>query len=409
MAVARLVASVLAVVNLAGSPRAANPGSRPLGQPWAGALVGGVRLPPSGVHFFTWDPVLRRAPDRPSRRYGTVRLVRLVLRVIDGYSAAHPQAPRVGIGDLSRPHGGDFGVRYGWPGHVSHQNGLDVDVYYPRRDRRERPPDSAAQIDRKLAQDLVKRFVAAGAVRVFVGPHTGLAGPPRIVQVLGGHDNHLHVRISAPPPRWQLLGRSWDGRPIRAVERGNPRGTRILVVGCIHGNECAGRAVLRLLARMPQPLHVDLWLLDNLNPDGFAAGTRQNARGVDLNRNFPSHWRPIGRRGDLQYSGPRPLSERETRIACRLIVRLRPAVTIWFHQPQAIVRAWGHSVAVGRRYARLARAPFRRLSWPDGTASNWQNHRFRHASSFVVELPPGPLTPAAAARYGRAVIELPYR
>src|SRR5207247_1976729 len=96
----------------------------------------------------------------------------------------------------------------------------------------------------------------------------------------------------------------------------------ILVVGCIHGNECAGRAVVRLLARMSEPLDRDLWLVDDLNPDGLAAGTRQNARGVDLNRNFPSEWRPIGRRGDPQYAGPRPLSERETRIAWKLIRRL---------------------------------------------------------------------------------------
>jgi len=380
--------------------------SHPLGLPWAGALANGVRLPAAGSHFFTWDPVLRRSPDRPGRRYGTGRLIRLVLHVLDGYAAAHPSAPRVGIGDLSRPHGGDFGIRYGWPGHVSHQNGLDVDVYYPRRDRRKRPPDSPAQIDRPLAQDLVDRFVRAGAVRIFVGPHTGLTGPPQVVQVLANHDNHLHVRIAPPAPDWRVLGRSENGRPIRLVERGNPHATRVLVVGCIHGTECAGRAVVRLLAWMPEPLHVDLWLVDNLNPDGFAEGTRQNARGVDLNRNFPSQWRPIGRRGDPQYSGPRPLSERETRIVWKLILRLRPAITIWFHQPQGIVRAWGHSVVVAQRFARLAQVPFRRLRWPSGSASNWQNHRFHRASSFVVELPPGAVSPSAVTRYARAVVEL---
>jgi Penicillin-insensitive murein endopeptidase/Zinc carboxypeptidase len=403
---ARILASTVGATILFASAAAAAPRSRALGLPWAGALVGGVRLPAAGAHFFTWDPVLRRSPDRPWRRYGSERLVRLVLRVVDTYSAAHPRARRVGIGDLSRPHGGDFGVRYGWPGHVSHQNGLDADVYYPRRDRRERPPESAAQIDRPLAQDLVTRFVRAGAVRIFVGPRTGLRGPPRIVQVLPHHDNHLHVRIAAPTAPWRLLGRSQNGRPIRAVERGNLHATRMLVIGCIHGTECAGRTVVRVLARMPEPIDADLWLVDDLNPDGLAAGTRTNARGVDLNRNFPSQWRPIGRRGDPQYSGPRPLSERETRIAFKLILGLRPAVTIWFHQPQAIVRAWGGSVAAARRYARLAGVPFRRLRWPAGTASNWQNHRFRHARSFVVELPPGPLAPAAATVYARAVVAL---
>jgi murein endopeptidase len=409
MRVRRFLAVALAVTLVGASSGAATPRSRPLGLPWAGALADGVRLPAQGRHFFSWDPVLRRSPDRPWRRYGTERLVQLVLRVSDGYAAAHPRAARVGVGDLSRPHGGDFGVRYGWPGHVSHQNGLDVDVYYPRRDRRERPPDSPAQIARPLAQDLVDRFVRAGAVRIFVGPHTGLTGPARVVRVLPNHDNHLHVRIAAPPPEWRRLGRSERGRPIRFLERGNPHAKRILVVGCIHGSECAGRAVIRLLAHSPAPVNVDLWLVDNLNPDGFAAGTRQNARGVDLNRNFPSEWRPIGRRWSPQYSGPRPLSEREARIAQQLILRVRPAITIWFHQPQALVRAWGPSVAVARRYARLAHVVFRLMRWPAGTASNWQNHRFPRASSFVVELPSGPLEPFAAGGYARAVLALAAR
>jgi Penicillin-insensitive murein endopeptidase len=171
--------------------------SRALGLPYAGSLVRGVRLPREGVQFFTWDPVLRRSPNRPWRRFGTDRLVRTLLAVVDAYAAAHPHAARVGIGDLSRPHGGDFGPRFGGIGHASHQNGLDADVYYPRRDRRERAPRAVAQIDRRLAQDLVDRFVRAGAQFVFVGPNTHLHGPAGIVEVLVHHDDHLHVRLPA--------------------------------------------------------------------------------------------------------------------------------------------------------------------------------------------------------------------
>jgi murein endopeptidase len=163
-----------------------------LGQPAAGRLVRGVGLPPEGEHFFTWDPLLHRVPNRAGRRWGSDDLVRFVLRVIDEYAAAHPDAPRVGIGDLSRRRGGPFG-----PVHVTHQNGLDADVYYPRKDRVERPPLGVSQIDRRLAQDLVDRFVAAGAELVYVGPNTGFTGPRGVVQVLWNHDNHLHVRIRA--------------------------------------------------------------------------------------------------------------------------------------------------------------------------------------------------------------------
>lgn len=169
--------------------------SRSLGSPSAGRLVNGVRLPSSGRLFVTWDPVRKRSPNRAWRRHGNDRVVRTVLGVLADYAAAHPDAPRVVIGDLSRPRGGDFGRRYGGLGHASHQNGLDVDLYYPRLDGRERPPARRRQIDRRLAQDLVDRFVVAGARFVFVGPRTGLRGPSRVVQPLLHHQAHMHVRL----------------------------------------------------------------------------------------------------------------------------------------------------------------------------------------------------------------------
>jgi hypothetical protein len=73
-----------------------------------------------------------------------------------------------------------------------------VDVYYPRKDGLERPPRTVAQVDRRLAQDLVNRFVASGATKVFVGPNLRLRGPRGIVIPLWNHDNHLHARF---PPR----------------------------------------------------------------------------------------------------------------------------------------------------------------------------------------------------------------
>jgi protein MpaA len=204
-----------------------------------------------------------------------------------------------------------------------------------------------------------------------------------------------------------LLGYSVQGRPIRVHEVGDFSGPRrVLVVGCIHGNECAGTEVSRRLVRRPPPPGVHLWVVHSLNPDGRRLRVRQNARGVDLNRNFRSEWIPIGERWDPQYSGPRPWSEPETRVARDLVRRIRPHATIWYHQPQALVRAWGASRSLARRYARLAREPYRSLRWPPGTAPNWQNHRFPKAASFVVELRPGPLSPRAAARHARAVRRL---
>jgi murein endopeptidase len=194
--------------------------SRALGSPAAGTLVGGVRLPPGGPTYFTWDPLLHRRPDRAWRRWGTDDLVRLVLRVAAKYADEHPHASRLGVGDLSRPKGGWFGPR-----HASHQNGLDVDVYYPRRDGRERPPVDVGQIDLGLAQWLVDLFVKAGATRVFVGPNTGLRGPPAVVQVLDGHDNHLHVRITCCAKAASTIA-PWGGirSPTSSVRSGASSG-----------------------------------------------------------------------------------------------------------------------------------------------------------------------------------------
>ena len=181
------------------------------------------------------------------------------------------------------------------------------------------------------------------------------------------------------------------------------QGPVVLVVGCIHGNEPAGIPVAQALRRTT-PSGEQLWIVPSLNPIGVRRGTRQNERGVDLNRNFGAMWKSIGRRGSLQYSGPRPWSEPETRWVRRLILLVRPTVTIWFHQPQSIVRAWGRSIPVARRYARLAGMPFRALAWPNGTAANWQNHLLGGGASFVVELPPGRLSAAAVRRHVRAVL-----
>ncbi|HEX7058423.1 MAG TPA: DUF2817 domain-containing protein [Solirubrobacterales bacterium] len=208
-----------------------------------------------------------------------------------------------------------------------------------------------------------------------------------------------------------VAGHSAAGRPIGLLQRGDPAFEgEVLVFGCIHGDECAARELQPLApaSGCPDPVS-DIYLVPNLNPDGFALGSRLNGRGVDLNRNFPAGWKPIGRRGDPQYSGPHPFSEPETRLAARIVNRLRPEVTIWFHQHYAhrpLVRAWDGSVPAARRFADLARIPFRRLPWLAGTAPNWQNHRFPGTASFVVELPRRPLGNVLESRLDRAVVLL---
>jgi len=198
-----------------------------------------------------------------------------------------------------------------------------------------------------------------------------------------------------------VLGRSVDGRPIVAFQVGDTDSwKRELVVGCIHGNEAAGVAVARRLEHASPP-GLDLWIVPVLNPDGLVAETRGNAHGVDLNRNFPWRWQPLA---GFFYSGPRPLSEPESRIASLLIRRLRPQVSIWFHQHLDVVDTSGGRVALEDRFADLVGLRLARLPREPGSVVGWENHRFPGTTAFVVELPAGKLSLAAVGRFARATL-----
>ena len=202
-----------------------------------------------------------------------------------------------------------------------------------------------------------------------------------------------------------VIGHSAQGREIRATRVGE-EGARVnvLVVGDVHGNEPAGEAIVARLKRA-RVQGVTLWLVRTGNPDGRAGSTRQNARGVDLNRNFPWRWRP-GARGTY-FPGPRAGSEPETQALMRLVKRVRPQLGIYYHQQLGItVRAGGADPAVQREYAQRTRLPLRSLPDYRGTAIGWQNHLIRDGSAFVVELRSGP---APVQRHVDAVLALARR
>jgi hypothetical protein len=200
------------------------------------------------------------------------------------------------------------------------------------------------------------------------------------------------------------VGHSVEGRPIVA-ERIGPANAKVevLVVGSIHGNEPAGKAVIARLRRTHPPRGTALWLIEDANPDGAAANTRHNANGVDLNRNFPYRWQP---QDGVYESGAGPASEPETQAIQRFVERERPRVTLWYHQALHVVVKSGGDAHLQRLYSRLSGLPRERLPAYHGTVSSWQNATFPGDTAFVVELPGGALPAAGVRRHADAVLRV---
>ena len=137
-------------------------------------------------------------------------------------------------------------------------------------------------------------------------------------------------------PQAETFGHSVQGRPLVAYVLGN--GSDVTAVfGAFHGDERQTPGVVRRLMRYLED-HPDevqnrtVILVPVANPDGLHAGTRVNAHGVDLNRNFPVDWHPQG--SSVRYSpGATPESEPETQAIAALMKRYQPAKVISIHQP----------------------------------------------------------------------------
>ena len=230
------------------------------------------------------------------------------------------------------------------------------------------------------------RTLSAAIAALALALVAGLVAPPA-----GAAEKHVK------------FGHSVDGKRLVAVRIGDPDAKRTgLVVGSIHGNETAGHKIVHVLRhRYRHARGVDLWVVTTVNPDGVAADTRKNAHGVDLNRNFSWRCRPMG---GVYESGPRPFSERESRLARALILRLHPHLTIWFHQHLDMVWASGGDRRLEKVFARVSGLPYHPMPQLAGSAVSWQNNTLRDTTAFAAELPAGEPGPAALERYVRAVL-----
>lgn len=154
-------------------------------------------LPRSGPGFYSYKPV--------SQQYGLPETIQALQAIGSAWQRAHPQGPRLGIGDISLRGGGPI------RGHVSHQKGVDVDIHLVRNDGREEPTRyQLPQYSRAMTQELINLIRANGILGVryifFNDPKaTGVKPWPN-------HDNHLHVRFIAPgtPSTRELEELSFD-------------------------------------------------------------------------------------------------------------------------------------------------------------------------------------------------------
>lgn len=143
------------------------------------------------------------------------------------------------------------------------------------------------------------------------------------------------------------IGSSVLGAPITMyANRAEGATFRLLVVAAIHGDERWTSPLAHRLMAVAIPGHVDVYVVPEANPDGWAAGTRLNANRIDLNRNFDWRW--------ASYDGGRyPYSEPESRALAETVLDLQPDLAVWIHQPLGYVAGVGMT---SPRYADAWRA-----------------------------------------------------
>ncbi|QLQ09364.1 MAG: DUF2817 domain-containing protein [Nocardioidaceae bacterium] len=182
------------------------------------------------------------------------------------------------------------------------------------------------------------------------------------------------------------IGTSVRGRKIMAYRVGDPTAkVKAVVLGAIHGNEKAGITVARAIRKADRKKNgergrikdVDLWVVPTINPDGVVKNRRQNARNVDLNRNWGVKWAPLS---SPYYSGKRAWSEPETRAFRKFLKQVDPRFVVSFHQPLHGVGTTDKRPAFVKRLARqlgLPIKPFNCTGQCHGTMTDWVNGRLK--------------------------------
>lgn len=176
----------------------------------------------------------------------------------------------------------------------------------------------------------------------------------------------------------EVIGHSVQGRPINAWHLGRPGhgNPTVVLIAQMHGDEQKVANILTSMRDGDPIKGVDLWVVPRYNPDGHAHDQRRNARGVDLNRNYPASWRHTT---GYFNSGKRPASEPETRAMMRFLKAVNPDYVISFHQPLHGVDTLTKRKSFSRRVALALHLPRKELNCNGGchgTMTMWFNRNF---------------------------------
>ena len=249
---------------------------------------------------------------------------------------------------------------------------------------------------------------SSGPATIDRGAEPDLAVDPLAVRGDRTQIAPLPIDPAFPGTASYVFGTSVQGRPLVAYHRkGSSQPTRrVAVFGVIHGDERAGHLVIDALMTAALPTDLDLWLIPTINPDGEAAGSRQNADNVDLNRNFPADWEtrtPLS--SGKYYSGPSPASEPETRATMTLFALIQPTISVWYHQPFDRVDCDLSRVGAACTTFATAVGSSVGLSVRSGTESDWIISA-GHGLSFVYEFSATSPTASIVAEHVAALLGL---
>jgi hypothetical protein len=238
--------------------------------------------------------------------------------------------------------------------------------------------------------------------------------------------------VGAAFGRTHVLGHASSGKPITALELGDPAAKRkVLVVGCLKLSECQGTAIADALAKTKSLPDLDLWIIEKLNPDGDGDSGNTDP---SPNKNFPCEWVKDPPYNGIDYSdytkdcaGRAAPSQPEAKAAFDLVKRIRPALTVWYlgrtkagaatprgkTYPAWVAEVGGPQARkIERRFALLVGLQVggekQKLQPPGGypgSGSAWQAHTFPGDIQFWVELP-FEFSRADAEKHAKAILTI---